>query len=230
MNSKLLLHLLAASVVLSSTSPAAPGDLYEADFTGGFIYKFDPSGGRTVFASGLSGPEGMAFDGAGNLLVTETGTGTIYKYTPDGSRTTFASGLNGPASLVFGGSGNLYDAEFFGGIIYKFTPAGARTTFATGLSGPANLLFDTAGNLFEADFHSGTIFKSHSGRSSDAFRHRSWKSTRPRLRYQWQSVRRGFPGRHHPSIHPSGCADDICLGLERASRPRLRSGRQPLRG
>src|SRR4249919_1208529 len=104
-----------------ATASAAPGDLYEADLSGGIIYRFTPAGARTVFASGLNGPEGMAFDRAGNLLVTETGTGTIYRYTSEGTRTTFAFGLDGPASLVFGGGGNLYDAEFFGDVIYKFT-------------------------------------------------------------------------------------------------------------
>ncbi len=155
--------------IFSATAPAAPGDIYEADFTGGIIYRFTPEGARTVFASGLDGPEGMAFDRAGNLLVTETGSGTIYQYAADGTRTIFASGLNGPASLVFGAAGNLYDAEFFGDVIYKFTPAGIRTTFASGLSGPANLAFDTAGNLFEADFHTGTIFKYTPGGNRTTF-------------------------------------------------------------
>ena len=150
---------MIASATLASAALGASGDLFEADFSGGIIYKFDPSGARTVFAMGLSGPEGLAFDANGNLFVSETGTGTIYKYAPNGTRTTFASSLNGPASLVFGGAGILYDAEFFGNVIYKFTSAGARTTFATSLNGPAVLAFDSAGNLFTADFQSGVIYK-----------------------------------------------------------------------
>lgn len=148
------------TVILSAAQlQAAAGDVFEADFSSGIIYRFAPNGSRTVFVSGLNGPEGLAFDSNGNLFLSETGPGIIHKFATDGSQTTFASGLNGPASLVFDAGGNLFDAEFFGGVIYRFTPDGTRTTFATGLNGPANLVFDSSGNLFEADFQSGTIFR-----------------------------------------------------------------------
>ena len=165
-------------------------------------------GNARVFASGLNGPEGMAFDHAGNLLVTETGSGTIYLYAADGTRTTFASGLNGPASLVFGGAGNLYDAEFFGDVIYKFAPAGVRTTFASGLSGPANLAFDTAGNLFEADFHTGTIFKYTPGGNRTTLP-RGRKSAWPGFRSERQFVCRRFPGRNDLALHPRRYANHL---------------------
>ena len=93
---------------------AAPGDLYEADFTSGNIYRFDSSGTRTIVTSGLNWPEGLAFDSTGQLFASETGTGTIYRVSSTGTKSVFASGLNGPASLVFGGAGRLYDADFFG--------------------------------------------------------------------------------------------------------------------
>jgi sugar lactone lactonase YvrE len=151
------LALLAALLPLPSS--AAPGDIYAPDFTSGIVYKFAPDGSRTVFASGLNGPEGLAHDASGYLFVSETGTGIIYKYAPNGTRTIFASGLNGPASLVFDSAGNLFDADFFGNTIYKFAPDGSRTTFAAGLNGPANLLFDNAGGLLVANFFTGQIFK-----------------------------------------------------------------------
>jgi sugar lactone lactonase YvrE len=138
---------------------AAAGDLFEADFTSGNIYRFAPNGSRAVYTTGLSGPEGLAFDKNGNLFVSETGTGRINKFATDGTQSIFASGLNGPASLVFDAAGNLFDADFFGGVIYKFTPNGTKTTFATGLNGPANLVFDSSGALLEADFRSGNIFR-----------------------------------------------------------------------
>jgi sugar lactone lactonase YvrE len=149
------------AIAWTTSASGAVGDFFEADFTSGNVYRFTPSGSKTIFASGLNGPEGLAEDAAGNVFVSETGTGIIYKYTADGtSRTPFATGLNGPASLLFDVQGNLFDADFFGNTIYKFAPDGTRTTFAgTGLNGPANLAFDSAGNLFVADFHSGNIYK-----------------------------------------------------------------------
>ena len=160
---------ILAVVVLSPPAAASPGDLFEADFSSGIIYKFDPSGVRKVFVSGLHDPEGMTHDADGNFYVSETGTGVINKFTPDGTRSTFASGLNGPASLVFDDSGNLFDADFFGNVIYKFAPDGARTTFATGLDGPANLIFNSLNELFVADFQSGKIYKFTSGGTRTTF-------------------------------------------------------------
>ena len=81
--------------------------------------------------SGLSDPDGLAFDSAGNLFVAEfgeinggPGTGRIYKFTPDGVRTTFASGLFEPQGLAFDRAGNLFVAA--GGTVSKFTPTGVR--------------------------------------------------------------------------------------------------------
>jgi streptogramin lyase len=158
-----------ALVILGPLAAASPGDLFEADFSSGIIYKFDPSGVRKVFASGLHDPEGMTHDTNGNFYVSETGTGVINKFTPDGTRITLASGLNGPASLVFDDSGNLFDADFFGNVIYKFAPDGARTTFATGLDGPANLVFNSSNELFVADFQSGKIYKFTPGGTRTTF-------------------------------------------------------------
>lgn len=147
------------ALALSTSVEGASGEIYETDFSSGNVFKFTPAGARTTFTSGLSEPEGMAFDRSGNFFVTEAGSGRIVKFSPSGAKTTFASGLNGPASLAFDAAGNLFDAEFFGNTIVKFSPAGARTVFASGLSGPSSLAFNSAGNLFVTDFHSGNIFR-----------------------------------------------------------------------
>ena len=72
-------NLFAARIGSSATSAS------------GTIYKFTPAGVRTIFASGLTYPYGLAFDSVGNLFVA--GSDDIYKFTPAGVRTTFASGL-----------------------------------------------------------------------------------------------------------------------------------------
>jgi sugar lactone lactonase YvrE len=138
---------------------AAPGDLYAADRSGGTIFRITPDGVKSTFASGLSQPIGLAFDGSGNLFVAEFGAGTIVKFTPNGARTTFASGLSQPVGLAFDRSGNLYEADNLSGTIFKFAPDGTQSSFAAGLSNPFFLAFDSSGNLFESDRGSGTIFK-----------------------------------------------------------------------
>src|SRR6266566_4101932 len=79
---------LGALILICSSAPAQ--NLF---VSAGNIYEFTPAGVRSTFASGLDGPEGLAFDSAGNLFVADTFTsGAIYKFTPDGMRSTFALG------------------------------------------------------------------------------------------------------------------------------------------
>jgi sugar lactone lactonase YvrE len=148
---------LAAGLVPISAG-AAPGDLYEADGSN-TIFKFAPDGTKSTFASGLNGSVGLAFDGSGNLFVSDFNSGTIFKVTPAGTKSTFVSGLSGPFTLAFDSSGNLFEADAGSGTIFKFTPAGTKSTFAAGIGFPFGLAFDTSGNLFVSDQNSETIFK-----------------------------------------------------------------------
>lgn len=160
-----LRHLLGtftglAIVFLSIPAFAAPGDLFEADRGSVTIFRFNPDGSKTTFATGLTGPQALAFDAASNLFVADGNGGTtIFKFTPGGIKTTFAAGLNNPSDLAFDTTGNLFEADRGSGKILKFTPGGVPSTFAMGLNAPTGLAFDSAGNLFEADNGSGTIFK-----------------------------------------------------------------------
>src|SRR5438094_921280 len=129
-----------AAALLPVNILAAPGDLFESDQGSNKIFKFTPAGVKTTFASGLSGPFGLAFD-AGTLFESDTGTGTIIRFTAAGVKSTFASGLNTPTGLAFDASGNLFEADQGSGTIFKFTPAGAKSIFASGLNQPSGLAF-----------------------------------------------------------------------------------------
>lgn len=88
MKNSTLSHLLAtiagvATALLPICAFAAPQILFEADFQSGNIFKFTPDGTKTAFASGLSGPGGLALDASGNLFETNENSGTIFKFTPD---------------------------------------------------------------------------------------------------------------------------------------------------
>lgn len=126
------------------------------------IRKFAPDGVGDIFASsGLSGPSGLAFDGAGNLFVANFNNNTILKFTANGTGSVFATtGLSGPNGLAFDRAGNLYAANHFNDTIQKFTPDGAGSLFAAnGLSVPQGLAFDSAGNLYVANASNATIRK-----------------------------------------------------------------------
>ncbi|MBT5579672.1 MAG: hypothetical protein HOJ56_05115 [Acidimicrobiaceae bacterium] len=95
----------------------------------------------TTFATtaGFSSPIGGAFDGAGNLYVTDTNNHTIRKVTPAGEVTTLAGSagssgsINGigpaarfnyPTGVAVDGDGNLYVIDTYDTKIRKVTPAG----------------------------------------------------------------------------------------------------------
>lgn len=120
-------------MLIASSAPAQ--NLFVAGGYDNNIYEFTPGGSQSVFVSGLNGAGALAFDSAGNLLVTDAG-GNIDKITPGGSQSVFASGLSYPGGLAFNSAGNLFEADNGSGNIYEFTPGGARSTFASGFSVP----------------------------------------------------------------------------------------------
>ena len=77
------------------------GNLYEADYNSGNVYKFKASAGnpKSLFASGLAGPFAVACDSAGNVYVGCDGNNNtnpnITKITPGGSQTIFVSSWGG---------------------------------------------------------------------------------------------------------------------------------------
>jgi sugar lactone lactonase YvrE/predicted secreted protein len=112
--------------------------------------------GGPAFGATLNSPEGLAFDGAGNLYIADTGNNVIRKVTPGatptistvaGNRTATsgpdgiaatASGVNEPHAVAVDSSGNLYIAEFTK--IREVGSGGLIQTIAGG--GPPNTLGD----------------------------------------------------------------------------------------
>ena len=119
------------------------------------------AGAASTFASGLNAPNGLAFDGSGNLYVANSGDGTVSKVDAEGEVSTFASGFTDPVGLAFDSAGNLYVS--YGenaGTVGQVTPSGVVTVFAspsTGLYYPNGLAFDSSGNLYAANWGWGTV-------------------------------------------------------------------------
>ena len=158
------------------------GSFYVPDFgvpSGGgtTLSKVSPNGGggytnTLAFSSGLSTPDGVAFDSHGVLYEADFGSGKINKIdTTSGAVTTWiaaAAGLNKPSALVFDSSDNLYVANFSTGAtgtgsISMITSAGVVTNnYVTGLSSPLGLLLDQSTNTFYATSWNGNTVSSFS--------------------------------------------------------------------
>jgi sugar lactone lactonase YvrE len=163
----------AVACVLTSLSAPAQ-NLFVDSYHKGTILEIAADGTQSTFYSGLTNPQGMAFDSAGNLYVAQVGTGTvgfgsIIKISPGGTTTTVASGLNMPRALAFDNAGNLYVDSFSDGTICKITPAGVLSTFYSGLTNPEGMSFDSAGNLYVSAGTSGSIYKIAPNGSSTVF-------------------------------------------------------------
>jgi predicted outer membrane repeat protein len=153
----------------------ASGNLYVANggINGGVIDKVTSQGTYSVFASGFTNAEGLAFYN-GNLFVADLGTGDIDMVTPAGVVSTFASGLFEPYGLTVDASGNLYVSSQHDNIIgaatvSEVTPTGTVTSLASGFSEPFGLACDAAGNLYVADPNASRISEVTTGSVSVPF-------------------------------------------------------------
>jgi DNA-binding beta-propeller fold protein YncE len=141
----------AATVGPDSLAFDSLGNLYTAnlktDLTGDSVTKIDPFGNSSIFASGINTPNGLAFDGAGNLFVSNLQGDSITRIDPLGNVSlwaTSASLLDGPAAIAFDSMGDLYVANFQGGNITKISADGSNlSNFATIGNTPIGLAFDT---------------------------------------------------------------------------------------
>jgi gluconolactonase len=60
----------------------------------GKIYRWSPDGSVAVFRDGLNKPNGLAFDGTGNLIACEGGNGRLITIDPQGQTTVLADQYN----------------------------------------------------------------------------------------------------------------------------------------
>jgi alkaline phosphatase len=109
----------------------------------------------TLYADGLSSPDGLALGPAGMLYVAEETAGRISRVESDGSITPIISGLHQPEGITFDGTGNLYVVEDVPeppdtskGRLLKISPDGITTTLATDLDAPEGVVWAVDGTLY----------------------------------------------------------------------------------
>lgn len=140
----------------------AAGDLYISDHYNQVVREVTPAGvittvagngtagksgdGGSATSAQLSYPGGLAFDAAGNLLVTDSGNGAIRKVDTAGAISTVVGGgtlgtagnggpatdapLNFPGFLAVDAAGNLFVADGADSVVREVSPEGIITTVA----------------------------------------------------------------------------------------------------
>jgi len=141
------------------------GDLYAGNGNE-YVEKFSPDGTSSVFADLGAGNSAtaFAFNGAGDLFVSDQAEGNIFEVLPNGHVSLF-SHIDGASffGLAFNSSGSLFAADYNDGNngdgkIWEFSSNGTGSLFASGLSSPTGLAFESNGDLLEADYASNTIY------------------------------------------------------------------------
>jgi uncharacterized protein (TIGR03437 family) len=152
-------------------------------FAGNGIQGFSGEGGPAVEAS-LSLPTGIAFDGAGNLYITDQGNQRIRKVGTDGNIHTIAgTGQSGfspngtpalqaqmlnPGEIHLDANGNVYFVDGGNNVIREISTAGVISTVAgdgttATLNNPKSFAFDSQGNMFISDYGNSFIRKLAAG-------------------------------------------------------------------
>jgi len=152
------------------------GNLYAANregANGNNVIKIAPNGVRSVYASGLSKPIGLAIDASGNLYAVNESGSTIAKITTGGTVSTFATGLSGPYGLAADASGNIYAGNRGDSTITRYSPGGSLITPSpyvnTNLSDPRGMDFSANGDLYVANSGNHTIARIDSSGNSTTY-------------------------------------------------------------
>jgi hypothetical protein len=113
-------------------------------------------------ANGITSPQSVVFDSAGDLFVGNQ-TGSVTVYAPPYSQTplTITSGVIHPQSLVVDARGNLFVANGNGSntvTLYSPPYQGSPTvTISARLDDPVNLVLDSSGDLFVVNAAANTV-------------------------------------------------------------------------
>lgn len=137
-------------------------DLFVALPNAGKIVKVAAGGAVTDFATGLSGPNGVYPDLAGNLWVTEFSGGRVIKIDSMGMKTTIVQGQTSPNGVVLDATRNLlFYTGYSAGKVFHVDPAGGQPVEVGTVAGAAldGLTLDECGNIYAVDQGGSNVYR-----------------------------------------------------------------------
>ncbi len=170
-----LREILPGAIVTNSNLPASlqsnlsepynlvfdpQGDLYVADYYGGYVTKINPTGAFTNFSIqgvNISRGSSVALDAAGNVYFVGNinGTPDIYEWDANGN---VIKTINIPSGVqlygaVFDAQGNLYVTDQAQGVIFE-----NGNVVVSGLGQPEDITIDQSGKLILVDASRNLIY------------------------------------------------------------------------
>jgi sugar lactone lactonase YvrE len=116
----------------------------------------------TLFASGITGPEGLAFTRDGGLVVGST-TGEVRRYAASGSFTVLANIGARIAGITVLRDRRVLVTAFNTNEIWSIDPSGSATVFASGVQSPNFIAESKRGPIWVSSSFGGTILDVASG-------------------------------------------------------------------
>ncbi|MCW5893882.1 MAG: hypothetical protein KIT14_25525 [bacterium] len=112
----------------------------------------------TLFASGVAGPEGLAFERGNRGLVVGTSTGDVLRFAPDGTSTLLANVGEPLAGVSVLRDGRILLASFGAGRVWSVDPAtGYASVYAGGVPGVNWIVQTKRGYVLASASLDGTI-------------------------------------------------------------------------
>ena len=139
------------------------GNIFGSDFSNGRIYKVEPNGTVTEFATGFSTCNGLAFDDDGNLFVVDFTAGSITEIDPLGNKTSLITGLSQPSGLIrVPNTDTMVYTRYGANRISKISMTDGGTAsfiIGQGLDGPVGLHYTDDGDLLVANYNNSKVFR-----------------------------------------------------------------------
>ena len=136
------------------------GNLYVGSADEGAVHVFRPDGQRTVHATGLGAPVGLAFASSGDLHVADAGGKRVLRVAPDGAVSQVgATFAERPFGLATGPQGELFVSTQRDGKVFRIDRAGQRSEFADVDGSAEGLAVGRDGAVYVGDGESGTVLR-----------------------------------------------------------------------
>ena len=136
------------------------GDVFVASADEGAVHVFRAAGGRSIHATGLGAPVGLAFSDSGDLYVADAGGRRVLRVSPQGEVFQVAGGYaERPFGLAFGPGGELFVTTQRDGKVFRIARDGTSTEHAATGGSAEGIVVDRSGALYVGDGQSGNVVR-----------------------------------------------------------------------